>query len=270
MTNRLTRTPITSSQTNGVVSLTTYGRRLRTAHIAIESIAAGSLRPSAIILWVDAEQFEAAGRLPALQRLVRRGLELRTADAKLRSHKKYFHFVHDSKLSENPLIIADDDLLYPRTWFSNLWNRFSACGGSAVISSWVKQPVAVDSKLAPYESWDTAADTKLRRSNYFMGGSGTIFPVSFNRILAAEEDRFMSIAPTSDDAWLNSCAHRAGLLIGQSTEVALPIRAVPGTQARTLGRENLSGSGTNSQLSRLYKSEDLLVLFHSEDSRAEG
>ncbi|WP_158863005.1 hypothetical protein [Leifsonia sp. AG29] len=260
------RRPITGDGTNGVVSLTTYGRRLRTVHIAVESIAAGHLLPSAIILWVDAEQFELATRLPPLQRLRARGLELRVADSELRSHKKYFHFVQDPSLSAKPLVIADDDLLYPRTWYADLWDRFTQANGSAVISAWVKRPGVADGRLTPYESWPNATDTTLMRGNYFMGGSGTIFPIAFNGTLAAEGDRFLSIAPTSDDAWLNSRTHRAGLLVGQSTSESLPIRVIPGTQARTLGRENLGSSGTNWQLTRLYESEDLSHLARADGS----
>ncbi|NEN05453.1 hypothetical protein G3T36_06175 [Diaminobutyricibacter tongyongensis] len=222
------------------------------------------MRPSRIILWVDTEQYEAAGQLPTLKRLVGRGLELRSANASLRSHKKYFHFVHDSELSARPLIIADDDLLYPHTWYRDLWEGFTASGRSAVISAWVKRPAVADSKLIPYEDWPTAHDTILRRENYFMGGSGTVFPVSFNHVLATDGDRFLSVAPTSDDAWLNNRAHRVGLLIGQSTEGAVPIRAIPGTQAQKLSNENLGTSGTNAQLAKLYESDDLLRLWNPE------
>lgn len=264
VTNRFGRRSLTSQLTSGVVSLTTYGHRLRTVHIAIESIAAGRLRPSRIILWVDEEQYEAALRLPALRRLVGRGLELRRADSQLRSHKKYFHFVHDSELAVRPLVIADDDLLYPRGWYADLWDRFQESNASAVISAWVKRPAAAGDGLTSYGSWPTVRDTSLRRGNYFMGGSGTIFPVDFNRMLALEGDRFMGIAPTSDDAWLNNCAHRAGLLIGQSTEGPVPTRAVPGTQGRTLGRENLGGAGTDAQLMSLYQSMDVVQLLDHE------
>ena len=69
-----------------VVSLTTYGARLRTVCLAIESIARGRVLPSRIILWIDDKSV--IGNLPpAIRRLVQRGLEVRFCP-KLRTSQK--------------------------------------------------------------------------------------------------------------------------------------------------------------------------------------
>src|ERR1700736_1159595 len=59
-----------------VVSVTTYGKRIESAYLALESIADGSVLPSRMILWLD--ESEKLKNLPhSLRRLEDRGLEIK-------------------------------------------------------------------------------------------------------------------------------------------------------------------------------------------------
>src|SRR4051794_26676324 len=70
--NRVSRSSVLGSA-EVIVSLTTYGTRLSTVAYAIESIAAGSVRPKRMVLWLDDPSgFE--HRPVSLRRLERRGL----------------------------------------------------------------------------------------------------------------------------------------------------------------------------------------------------
>lgn len=59
-----------------VVSLTSYGERIRYAYLAIESIMQGALKPNRIVLWLSDDEKDKI--LPAtLQLQIKRGLEVR-------------------------------------------------------------------------------------------------------------------------------------------------------------------------------------------------
>src|ERR1700728_2535296 len=53
LSNRFSREPVAPCEPGAVVSLTTYGKRVRVVHLAIESIARGKTKPSRLILWLD-------------------------------------------------------------------------------------------------------------------------------------------------------------------------------------------------------------------------
>ena len=115
-----------------VVSLTTYGTRIRWSHLAIESIARGSLTPSRTGLWLDDEA--AFARLPRpLRRLRRRGLEIRLSE-NLGPHTKYFPFIEASDSFTGPLVTADDDTIYPRFWLERLAQERLIDGESRTFS----------------------------------------------------------------------------------------------------------------------------------------
>ena len=60
--NRLGRSPVATGGPGVVVSMTTYGKRVRTVHLAIESIARGAVRPARLILWLDEPELVEIGR----------------------------------------------------------------------------------------------------------------------------------------------------------------------------------------------------------------
>ena len=57
------------------LSMTTYGVRFQTAHLSLEAIARGRVRPSRALLFVDDKSLY-DNPTKGLQRLVKRGLEL--------------------------------------------------------------------------------------------------------------------------------------------------------------------------------------------------
>ena len=74
-----------------VVSLTSYGSRIRAVHLAVESMVHGTVRPQRLILWLREADVVADPPAP-LARLVRRGLELRCTED-WGPHQKYYPYV---------------------------------------------------------------------------------------------------------------------------------------------------------------------------------
>ncbi|TSJ78075.1 hypothetical protein [Rariglobus hedericola] len=61
-----------------IVSLTTYGERLKRVHIAIETLLGQTVQPLRLILWID-DSVKDREISTALRRQSRRGLEIRRA-----------------------------------------------------------------------------------------------------------------------------------------------------------------------------------------------
>jgi hypothetical protein len=116
---RLGRRSLVDAENDAVVvSLTSYGARVDLCHLTIESIGRGSCRPGRLILWL--EDYENVSGLPAtLQRAVRRGLEVRSCK-NFGPHTKYHPAVQEAVGSNQQLVTADDDVLYPRYWLAGL------------------------------------------------------------------------------------------------------------------------------------------------------
>jgi hypothetical protein len=53
--NRLSKKMVVSPGGEAVISLTTYGDRVDSVYLTIESIGAGTVRPRRLILWLDKE-----------------------------------------------------------------------------------------------------------------------------------------------------------------------------------------------------------------------
>ena len=115
--NRFGKQPI-AHPGGPVVSLTSYGKRIETVHLAIESIARGSSRPSRLLLWIDDESL--FFRLPTpIKRLQKRGLDVKLCRS-YGPHTKYYPYVESLANFPLPLVTADDDILYPRYWLKGL------------------------------------------------------------------------------------------------------------------------------------------------------
>ena len=115
--NLAARGPVTGSAAV-VVSLTSYGDRIGTVSIGIESIARGTVRPQRLVLWLDTPDDVAC--VPAsLRRLERRGLEIRRS-RNYGPHTKYYPYVMSTPRHTVPLVTADDDIVYPPNWLALL------------------------------------------------------------------------------------------------------------------------------------------------------
>lgn len=266
LVNRVSRRRLVDPDGTATVSVTTFAARLPAVHIALESIGRGRTRPARVVLWVDDDVVEQARASATLGRLVRRGLEIRGAEAALGPHKKYVHAVAEfddlAEESGTVLVVADDDIVYPREWLEELMSRFEDEGRRAVVSWWVKQYRFEEdgSGLAPYRTWDSAQDTQVRQDHYLMGGSGTAFPDRMVHELRARGREFLDCAPRADDIWLNMVALRTGVGVAQVRALPLPILTVPSTQRTKLSHENVTGNLNDQQLHDTFDAHDLAQL----------
>ncbi len=257
--NRLNQTSTKTVTAPGgpVVSLTTYGKRIDSVYLTVESIARGSLLPSRLILWMnEVESYEQ--RPDSLRRLEARGLEVRLTE-NYGPHKKYYAYIASNHALDTPLVTADDDTIYPVDWLKHLRESYDA--DPSVVSCYRAHVVRFEEeKLAPYKCWPWCRSTTPSFLNFSTGVSGTIYPPELLRQLKASGDRFKEICPRADDVWLHVHALRGGFKIKQLKPWAQSFPALPGTQDTALFLENVHGARNDLQIQQTYTEADIELL----------
>jgi hypothetical protein len=253
--NRLGWWSVATGKPGTVVSLTTYGRRIHAVSLAIESIARGYTKPSRLILWLD--DLELLANPPkALLRLKHRGLEIRFCK-NYGPHKKYYPFVESEEIFAAPLVTADDDVIYPRSWLDGLLaahKQFPNC----VNCYRARVMTLKDGKIAPYREWPLCESEHPSYRTVATGVSGVIYPSALLKALKDAGTAFESRCPKADDLWLHVQAIRLGLRIRQIQPEPIHFPMIPGTQATSLWAENcVQDDGNDRQLTVTYEASDL-------------
>lgn len=237
-----------------VVSMTSYGRRLRLVHLAIETIAAGRVRPQRLILWTEDTSI-VANPPPALARLRSRGLEiLPTAD--WGPHKKYYPYATSLSHHELPLVTADDDVLYGRAWLELLLRAHQAHPHD-VIAHRAHRIALEDHRILPYAQWGELGSGEAGPRVFATGVSGVLYPPRMLDALREAGSGFTECAPRADDVWLHAQALRSGIVVRPVSDGLTTYRPVPGTTFAGLRSANVLGGGNDAQIARTYRPQEV-------------
>lgn len=252
---------LTSSQsvlgdTPVVVSLTSYGRRISSVALGIESIGRGAARPSRMILWLD-DPDRFAARPKALRRLERRGLEVKLTE-NFGPHTKYFPYVRSLPLHRLPLVTADDDIIYPQRWLSDLHEAHLA-HPQEVNCHWASVVTCMDGNITEYVRWPNCTSTLPRHAHIGLGVSGVIYPPRMLNALSSHGQAFLTRSPSADDIWLHWVALRSGIRVRQVSATPRHFSLIPRTQKLTLMRTN-NATENDRWIRGLYTPTDVMLL----------
>jgi hypothetical protein len=240
-----------------VVSLTTYGKRVNTVYLAIESIAGGSVLPSRLILWLDDEA--SFRNLPSpLRRLRKRGLEV-FLSPNHGPHTKYYPYVESHASFDTPLVTADDDILYPQSWLEGLLEAFREYP-DAVNCYRARVITLNDHGMADYAQWELCGSTEPSVCHFATGVSGVVYPPQFLPVLKRAGTAFQGCCPIADDIWLHVHAIRAGYRIRQIRPESLHFPTIPGTQDVSLFDDNVQHGENDMQAKATYRQDDIQIL----------
>jgi hypothetical protein len=264
LASRFSQSPVVS-QGGPVVSLTSYGKRVDTVHLAIESIARGSLLPSRLILWLDDETLFL--HLPVgVNRLKQRGLEVRLSK-NYGPHTKYYPYLEINETFDRPLVTADDDVLYPRYWLGRLQQAFQE--RADVINCYRARVVVLQGQgLAHYADWHMCESMQASFRHIATGVAGIIYPPQILAALKKAGNAFERCCPKADDIWLHAQALRAGYKVRQIAPHALHLSVLPGTQQTALEACNCFDSGNDHQAMQTYSVKDIQII-RSDGTQAE-
>lgn len=186
-----------------IVSLTTYGNRLYSVYLTIESLLNQTLKPNMVILWL-AEELRGV-RLPILlQMQVDRGLSI-DYYKDIRSYKKLIPSL--KKYPNDIIITADDDLIYEIDMVEKLFNAYKINPKLIYFNRGHRIRLKKDGKPDKYLKWYwRVLDYKISALNFPTTGGGTLFPPHCFNNEVFNEQVFMDICTYADDIWFKAMA----------------------------------------------------------------
>ena len=252
--NLLSRRSILGHST-AVVTMTTHGARIRRVHLAIESIARGSVGPHRMILWLDDARLATALPRP-LRRLVKRGLEVRVVPSGMRVHTKYYFYVRSIASHSRPMVTADDDIIYPAHWLADLETVASRYPG-AIVCHRAHRVELTQSAIASYLTWGPCTSGVPSFRHFGTSVSGQYFAPEFLNTVREAATGFIESAPDNDDIWLHSLAVRHAVRVVQVTEASAHFPFIPGSQSSGLYFTNAMGGRNDEQVAACYSPADV-------------
>ncbi len=240
-----------------IVSLTTFEPRWARVFYTLESIGAGTLKPSRLVLWV-APSVLRLGIPEQLIRLQRRGLEIRTCED-VGPHKKYFPLVNSLDRPE-PFVTCDDDVLYPVDWLQRLVFASEVHPGCVVAHRARTVQFESSGVISPYERWPHAVSDEPSFLNFAIGIGGVFYPSVMAEALSDAGEGFRVTCPRADDVWLKVISLRAGVCVSQVSGSFLFLIDVPGMRSSGLAKINVLGGGNDEQIAATFEKRDLECL----------
>ena len=218
--SELLKTKISNCRDNGVtnekladkevvISLTTYGKRLYSVSLTIESIMQGTMKPNRLILWLQDDLKEEP--LPYSLRLqMKRGLEVRyTKD--IRSYKK---LIPTLKLCPDSVIITiDDDVLYEIDTVERLVCAYNKNPNFVYASTIRRISLNSNGDVETYKKWRRAQNSVAPSNlNIPIGVGGVLYPSGSLSDEVFDEETFMKLCPQGDDLWFWLMAKKNGYM----------------------------------------------------------
>lgn len=219
-----------------VVSLTTYGQRLNSVHLAIASIMLQTMKANRIILWL-AEELQNQELPEMLKRLRQYGLEIYYT----RDVRSYTKLIPTLKLCpEDAVITIDDDPIYDICLLEHLIKAHLR-NPNCIYGNRCHKIVIKEFAVVSYAEWEHEI-TKPGESPLILptGVGGVIYPSHSLDEEVFNEDVFLNICPSTDDIWFKVMSLRNGFMTGKA----------PSTNSSGVDyflNLNLDKSGLNSQ-----------------------
>lgn len=187
---------------NCLVSLTSYGERIKTLHYTLYSLLNQTVKPQKIIVWL-AHGEELTVELQALDGVI----SFSYCDD-LRSFKK---LIPTLGLGVNvPVITFDDDVIYPQNQIQRLYTEHLA-QPDVVVCHRAHKIILKANKIAPYQQWEF--DVAAPAPSHLLlpiGIGGVLYPPNCFADEVSDVNLFTALCPTADDIWFKFMALKKG------------------------------------------------------------
>lgn len=208
----------TDDQIDGlVVSLTSYGYRVKLVHHTILSLLIQTKRAEKVILWLAEDEYSPENIPSSLAALQAYGLEIGYCKD-IRSYKKLIPTL--KAYPEHTIITVDDDVIYPSDHIEKLYEASKKYPDTVICH--LAHRVAFEegnnerqstANIASYKNWPTAISNKEPAVDVFpVGMGGVLYPVNCLDEEVLNEEAFTKLCPHADDIWFKLMAHKKGTL----------------------------------------------------------
>lgn len=193
-----------------IVTLTSYGKRIHDVYLVVESIMRQTLKPNRIVLWLDETEFSIKDLPLSLQKQKQFGLEIYFVE-NLRSYKKLFFAL--KKYPESCLITIDDDVIYPIDLIERLVSSYMQ--NPDMVSCISARLMERNEELGTWKNYnefpfpivdhDIISDLLIPE-----GFGGILYPPHCFHSDVLNKERFLNLAPTTDDLWFKAMSLKKG------------------------------------------------------------
>ena len=242
------------------ISLTSYGPRIETVYLTIESLMQQSLKADRIVLCLAKNEFTEANLPASLKNQRERGLEILFCDEDIGPYTKFFYTLQ--KYPEDLIITVDDDLIYPVDTVSALYNAYLKEPEVIHCNRAHQMLWARTGQLLPYRKWqfDKVIDT-ASLCTFPTGVGGVLyFPGSLDDSVF-DKETFLKLAPNADDVWLKAMSLKKSVKCRRVQSPSVFTKktiAIPGSQVVSLKRKNKhKRSGNDLAISQVFDKYDI-------------
>ena len=256
---------------NVILSLTSYPARISTVHLTIESLLDQTVKAEEIILWLAEEEFANKEKeLPdKLLSLTTKGLTIKWC-GNIKSHKKLIPAL--KKYPEKVIITLDDDIIYYGKTIETLYNCHIQYPNDIIAHRISRHYFDKNNNYIHFDRpmyYDRKSLTlnylnSLKKASFFnqqTGCGGVLYPPGCLHNDVLDENKCMTLLPTSDDLWfwLNGVRKKTKVRV---PEIHFPVtQTIPGTQDIGLTTINDKGGFFDQQLNNIFEAYPEIVEF---------
>lgn len=241
------------NQTAPVVCLTTFPSRESGLSLVIRSLLNQTLPVQKVYLIVGKDEFKNQWQFPKeLYELLGDAFEIVFVEQTKHQYDKFIHTTYLNK--DAPLIIVDDDVVYPERALEALYNNH-VNHPDAVIANRCHQ-ITLDSagNLLPYSDWKREVYSDQPRHDLFpTGAGGVLYPPGFFSD-GIQEDLMLACCPYADDVWLKAISILKDMKVRATTEDpdAWKLGYASNVRDQPLHRGNVDFGLNDLQLRRMF------------------
>ena len=242
-----------------VVSLTSYGDRIHSVHLAIESIMRQTVKPNRIVLWLSEEEFKGKTLPIALQMQQKRGLTIAYCED-LKSYKKLIPSL--TLFPEACIITIDDDIAYYPDFLERLINTHKESPSDICALRMHEMKIRDNGNILPYNNWRLCIEKcpEENRLAFFTTGGGVLFPPHSLSDEVFNKDVYMSECATADDVWFNAMRILNGVKVTRvfSENPKGDYTELPSSNTDPLKGKNMNQGGNDKAVAAVFGRYDLL------------
>jgi hypothetical protein len=209
------------TESNLVVSLTSFPPRIGKVHLVIQSLLQQSLRPRKIVLYLSLAEFPDRIVPPSLARLEGDRFAIRYVGENPKPYKKLLFALEE--FPESWIATFDDDRLLPGNCLALLWEAASATPAT-IISTVARRSAVKDREFSPYLEWPKVRANGPSFWLVPLGTGGILYPPHSLHPLVGDRRLIEQIAPVQDDLWFKAMSLKQGI----------PCRAIGGDKLMRL------------------------------------
>ena len=192
-----------SSNSNVIVSLTSFPQRIESLWMVIESMMYQTYKPYRIELYLSKEQFpKCLGDLPrSLTKYIEQGLDIYFVEEDLKPHKKYFYsFVRHN---DYDIVTIDDDIYYKEDTLEKLC-QLRTEHKDAICSNCASYMETENGMLKKYNTWKRVHKKQSPSMKLVaIGFGGVLYPQSYisKCHVLYDIDAIKNTCIKADDLW---------------------------------------------------------------------